>query len=337
MYTVDESLPDALETYLFCLFEVISTLVVVSFVTPMFTVCILPIIYWYHIEQKYFTVSYRELKRLDSVQRSPVFALFGETLDGASTIRAFKAESYLLNRMVAMLDSQQHAYFLTVTAQSWLGIRLELIGTCIVFAACLAAVVEHDAMGGDKTFAGLAGLSISYALSATQSLNWTVRVGSDFEAHMVSVERLEQYSSLQSEAPSATELDSRIPESWPAKGDIEFRAVKLRYRPELPLVLKGLDLHIPSQSKVGIVGRTGAGRLFFPTSVVASLFLQTHCHSRQCVCRKIDIDGSFDAIGGDRSGSDPHRWCGFEIIGFAASALQDGCHSTRSRTILRFD
>ena len=276
MYTVDENLPDALETYLFGLFEVISTLVVVSFVTPMFTACILPIIYWYHIEQKYFTVSYRELKRLDSVQRSPVYALFGETLDGVSTIRAFKAENSLVNRMVSMLDSQQHAYFLTVTAQSWLGVRLELIGTCIVFAACLAAVAEHDAMSGDETFAGLAGLSISYALSATQSLNWTVRVGSDFEAHMVSVERLDQYSTLQSEAPITTELDSTLPAAWPSKGVIEFQGVRLRYRPELPLVLNGLDLHIPSQCKVGIVGRTGAGTLAITPSMLASLFLYPH-------------------------------------------------------------
>lgn len=270
MYTVDESLPDSLETYLFCLFEVLSTLVVVSVVTPSFTACILPIMYLYHIEQKYFTVSYRELRRLDSVQRSPVYALFGETLDGASTIRAFKAEDTLLNRMVTMLDSQQHAYFLTVTAQSWLGMRLELIGTCIVFAACLAAVVEHDGMGGDATFAGLAGLSISYALSATQSLNWTVRVGSEFEANMISVERLEQYSRLQSEAPSTTELDRTIAKAWPRKGDIEFQRVTLRYRPDLPLVLKGLTLHIPCHSKVGIVGRTGAGKNCIRMLMVAS-------------------------------------------------------------------
>jgi ATP-binding cassette subfamily C (CFTR/MRP) protein 1 len=159
VYTVDESLPDTLDTYLFCLLGVISTLVVISAVTPMFTLCLLPILYLYQVEQKYFTVSYRELKRLDSVQRSPVYALFGETLDGASTIRAFKAENSLLNRMVTMLDNQQHAYFLTVTAQSWLGVRLELLGTSIVTAACLAAVFEHDVMGGNETFAGLAGLS----------------------------------------------------------------------------------------------------------------------------------------------------------------------------------
>jgi ATP-binding cassette subfamily C (CFTR/MRP) protein 1 len=266
MYTVDENIPNTLDTYLFCVFDVISTLVVVSAVTPMFTLCLLPILYFYRLQQKYFTVSYRELKRLDSVQRSPVYALFGETLDGASTIRAFKAEKSLLNRMATMLDNQQHAYFLKCSAQSWLGVRLEMVGTGIVFTACLAAVVEHDTMGGNEAFAGLAGLSISYALSATQTLNWTVRVGSDFEANMVSVERLEQYSSLRSEAPRETVLDEAIPKSWPEKGYIQFQGVKLRYRPELPLVLKGLDLSLPSHSKIGIVGRTGAGEYVFAFS-----------------------------------------------------------------------
>ena len=225
----------------------------------MFTLYLLPILYLYQAEQKYFTVSYRELKRLDSVQRSPVYALFGETLDGASTIRAFKAEKSLLNRMVTMLDNQQHAYFLTVTAQSWLGVRLELLGTSIVTAACLAAVFEHNVMGGSETFAGLAGLSISYALSVTQALNWTVRVGSDFEATMVSVERLNQYSTLESEAPRETDMDKSISKTWPEKGEIVFQGVKLRYRPDLPLVLKGLDLRLRSHCKVGVVGRTGAG------------------------------------------------------------------------------
>jgi ATP-binding cassette subfamily C (CFTR/MRP) protein 1 len=154
--------------YLFCLFEVISTLFVVSAVTPVFTLCLLPILYFYRLQQKYFTLSYRELKRLDSVQRSPIYALFGETLDGVSTIRAFDAQRPILNRMKTMVDDQQHAYFLTCIAQNFLAVRLELVGTIIVAVACLAAVLEHDLEAGNETFAGLAGLSISYALSVTQ-------------------------------------------------------------------------------------------------------------------------------------------------------------------------
>jgi ATP-binding cassette subfamily C (CFTR/MRP) protein 1 len=278
MYTVDENLPNTLEDYLFCLFEVVSTLILVSAVTPIFAVCLLPILYGYNLQQKYFNIAYRELKRLDSVQRSPIYALFGETLDGVSTIRAFQAQQSLLLRMMTMLDSQQHAYFLTTTAQAWLGVRLELMGTGIVFAACLAAVLNHDTKSGSETFAGLAGLSISYALSVTQSLNWTVRVSSDFEAHMVSVERLEQYSTLKSEAPRETSYDESIPNVWPDRGVVEFQRVKLRYRPDLPLVLKGLDLTLPSHSKVGIVGRTGAGKTLNVSIVCDFGFRFSICH-----------------------------------------------------------
>lgn len=156
-----------------------------------------------------------------------------------------------------MLDIQQHAYYLTCTAQSWLAIRLELIGTLIITFAALSAVIEHAFKGPDDTFAGLAGLSISYALSATQSLNWSVRMASDMEANFVAVERILEYTMIENEGDRQTELDSTLPKSWPSRGEIEFRDTRLRYRSGLPLVLKGLNLRIPAGSKVGIVGRTG--------------------------------------------------------------------------------
>ncbi len=162
-----------------------------------------------------------------------------------------------MNRMEAMLDRQQQAYFLTCTAQCWVAVRLELIGSLIIFGACLAAVLEHASSAGNDVFAGLAGLSISYSLSVTQSLNWMVRVASDFEANFIAVERIKQYCDLESEAPREAASDSLLPSNWPHQGRIEFRDAKLRYRPGLPLVLQGLDITIPSHSKVGIVGRTG--------------------------------------------------------------------------------
>jgi ATP-binding cassette, subfamily C (CFTR/MRP), member 1 len=224
--------------------------------------------YLYRQQQLFFTTSYRELKRLDSVSRSPIYALFGETLDGVSTIRAFAAQVPLVNRMTHMLDQQQHAYFLTSTAQCWLGVRLEMIGTCIITFACLTAVASHDAKAGDETYAGLTGLAISYALAVTQALNWTVRMASDFEANMISVERIEQYGKLKTEAPHKLPTDENLDKDWPQTGKIEFKGAKLRYRPGLPLVLKGLDLSIPEFSKVGIVGRTGAGKSTLMTALL---------------------------------------------------------------------
>jgi ATP-binding cassette subfamily C (CFTR/MRP) protein 1 len=240
------------------MFQVASTLVVVTSVTPTFAAILIPILYYYNLQQEYFRQSYRELKRIDSVTRSPIYALFGETLDGPSTIRSYGAQDTISRRMSGMIDRQQHAFYLTQGGLCWLAVRLELIGTAIIFAACIAAVVEKQNNPGDNdVFAGLAGLSISYALAVTQSLNWAVRVGSDFEANMVSVERIRQYCNLDREAPHETDADKECDDDWPVNGIIEFKGAKLRYRPGLPLVLKGLDLRIPGHSKVGIVGRTG--------------------------------------------------------------------------------
>lgn len=136
-------------------------------------------IFYVH-QQRFFTVAYRELKRvcnslrtlsfwfkrshnisnisnsvqLDSVCRSPIYALLGETLDGVLTIRAFEAEKSLSKRMVGMLNTQQTAYHLTFSAQSWLSIRLEFAGTLIIASACLLAVLEHPTLGGNEYFAG---------------------------------------------------------------------------------------------------------------------------------------------------------------------------------------
>ena len=168
--------------------------------------------------------------------------------------------------MTRLVDRQQHAYFLTQAGLCWLAVRLELIGTFIIFVACMAAVYEkRNVEDGDTVFAGLAGLSISYALSVTQALNWGVRVGSDFEANMVAVERIKEYCRIKSEAPHYTDADKALGIAWPYKGVIEFKNAKLRYREGLPLVLKDLNITIPGQSKVGIVGRTGknnAGAIF---------------------------------------------------------------------------
>jgi len=129
-------------------------------------------------------------------------------------------------------------------------------------------VASHDSKAGDESHAGLTGLAISYALAVTQSLNWAARLASEFEANMVSVERIEQYGNLKIEAPHKLPSDEELNENWPENGKIEFKEIKLRYRPGLPLVLKGLDLTIPGRSKVGVVGRTGAGKSTLMTALL---------------------------------------------------------------------
>lgn len=127
--------------------------------------------------------------------------------------------------------------------------------------------------GADETFAGLAGLAISYALSVTQSLNWSVRMASDLEANFVAVERIKEYTELESEAERHTPVDDDLAKDWPTGGEIVFKDSKLRYRPELPLVLKGLNITIPGGSKIGVCGRTGAGKSTLVRTYVESFIV----------------------------------------------------------------
>ena len=151
--------------------SIISTICVVCIATPPFVVCLIPIGLFYLSQQRYFSKTYREIKRIDSVARSPVYALFSETLDGLTTVRAYSASNFLKRRIITLLDDQQIAYFLTFSSQCWLAVRLELAGTAIIAFACLASVFEFGLKGGGEDFAGFAGLNVSFALSGEEFMS----------------------------------------------------------------------------------------------------------------------------------------------------------------------
>eukprot|EP00064_Thunnus_orientalis_P019831 superscaffoldBa00005143_g19961 len=135
----------------------------------------------------------------------------------------------------------------------WLAIRLEFLGNLVVFFAALFAVISRDSLDS-----GLVGLSISYALNVTQTLNWLVRMTSELETNIVAVERVSEYTEIENEAKWVT--DTRPTEEWPEAGRLQFENYKVRYRPGLDLVLHGISCDIHSTEKIGIVGRTGAGK-----------------------------------------------------------------------------
>ncbi|KAG9350266.1 hypothetical protein JZ751_026620, partial [Albula glossodonta] len=152
------------------------------------------------------------------------------------------------------VDENQKSYYPGIVANRWLGVRIEFIGNCIVLFAALFAVIGKDSLTPD-----LVGLSVSYALQVTMSLNWMVRMTSDLENNIVAVERVKEYSETQTEAPWEIE-DKKPPPEWPAQGKVEFHDYSVRYREGLDLVLKNLTLSVNGGEKIGIVGRTGAGK-----------------------------------------------------------------------------
>eukprot|EP01097_Dermamoeba_algensis_P003200 TRINITY_DN2281_c0_g2_i3.p1 TRINITY_DN2281_c0_g2~~TRINITY_DN2281_c0_g2_i3.p1 ORF type:complete len:391 (+),score=107.49 TRINITY_DN2281_c0_g2_i3:869-2041(+) len=261
VYALDETLPRALVMFLNMAFSVFGILIVISYVTPSFLTALLPLAWLYSYINQYYMRSSRELKRLDSISRSPIYAHFSETLSGLPTIRAFQRADGFFHENEKKVDENQRAYFVNVTSNRWLGIRLEFVGTCVITFASLFAVLERDSIDP-----GLAGLSITYSLSTTGSLSWLVRMSTDAQTEMVSVERICQYLEVPQEAPEVS--DRRPPREWPSKGQIEFKDLQLRYRKDLDLVLRGITCSINPMEKVGVVGRTGAGK----SSLMLALF-----------------------------------------------------------------
>ena len=204
----------------------------------------------------------RQLKRLESITRSPIFSHFSETLSGVSTIRAFGATSAFIGESHRRVDANLRCFYPKFIANRWLAFRLKLVGNLIVLFSAIFAVHSRDAF---RDAPGFVGLIMTYSLSLTQILNWLVRQSSDLEANAVSVERIEEYCSEGSEAMveavwrRPVNANPAISEHWPTKGAIEFEDVSVRYRPGLELVLKGVSLVIDAGQKVGVCGRTGSG------------------------------------------------------------------------------
>lgn len=241
------------------------TLAVVSFGTPAFIGLIIPLGAMYVWIQRYYLRSSRELKRLDSVSRSPIYAHFQESLGGISTIRAYRQQQRFLLENEWRVDSNLKAFFPSISANRWLAIRLEFIGAVVILASAGFAIISVTSHSGLS--AGMVGLAMSYALQITSSLNWIVRQTVEVETNIVSVERVLEYARLPSEAAEINPRN-RPPASWPANGAITFNNYSARYREGLDLVLKDIKLDIKSHEKIGVVGRTGAGK----SSLTLALF-----------------------------------------------------------------
>ncbi|KAK5077011.1 ATP-binding cassette glutathione S-conjugate transporter ycf1 [Lithohypha guttulata] len=265
VYRVDEVIARTFNMLFVNTGRAMFTLGVIAFTTPIFLVLVIPLGIVYFVYQKYYLRTSRELKRLDSVSRSPVYAHFQESLGGISTIRAFRQEKRFAIENEYRMDANLRAYFPSVSANRWLAVRLEFMGSFIIFAAAIFATISVTRGGGLST--GLVGLAMSYALQITQSLNWIVRQTVEVETNIVSVERVLEYANLPSEAPDVI-FKKRPPIGWPAKGEISLKNYSTRYREGLDPVLRDITLNIKSHEKIGVVGRTGAGK----SSLTLALF-----------------------------------------------------------------
>lgn len=240
------------------------TLIYIAVVAPWFLAPAVPLIIAYVYATRFYRYSSRELRRLEAISRSPLFNHLGETLNGLSTIRAFGAQQRFLAENRRRVNQNGMMQYHAIATSRWLTFRLEAISSLLILATMLFAVLGS----GSGLSASLLSLAVTYSLQVTSNMQWTAENGSMVEREFNSIERLTYYGQvLAPEAPPVIE-DRRPPKGWPSQGEIKFRNIELRYRPDLPAVLHDVSLDIRPGELVGVVGRTGAGK----STIISSLF-----------------------------------------------------------------
>lgn len=256
---IDRSVAPFVSMFLGQVFQLISTFVLIGIVSTMSLWAIMPLLVLFYGAYLYYQSTAREVKRLDSISRSPVYAQFGEALNGLATIRAYKAYDRMANINGKSVDNNIRFTLVTMSGNRWLAIRLETVGGVMIWLTATFAVMQNGRAENQEAFASTMGLLLSYALNITSLLTAVLRLASLAENSLNAVERVGTYIELPSEGPSIIE-GSRPPPGWPSAGSIQFENIVLRYRPELPPVLHGISFTIFPSDKVGVVGRTGAGK-----------------------------------------------------------------------------
>ncbi|XP_047332548.1 ABC transporter C family member 12-like [Impatiens glandulifera] len=264
---IDREVANSINMFMVQVCSLLSTFVLIGIVSTISLWAIMPLLILFHSAYLYYQTTSREVKRLDAITRSPVYAQFGEALNGLSTIRAYKAYDRMTRINRISMDNNIRFTLANTSSNRWLTIRLESLGGVMIWLIATFAVMQNGSTDNQLAFASTMGLLLTYTLNITNLLSNVLRQASRAENSLNAVERAGTYIDLPSEAPAIIET-YRPPLGWPSQGSITFEDVHLRYRPSLPPVLHGLTFHIKPNKKVGIVGRTGAGK----SSMLNALF-----------------------------------------------------------------
>uniref|UniRef100_A0A8C9VEL1 ABC-type glutathione-S-conjugate transporter n=1 Tax=Scleropages formosus TaxID=113540 RepID=A0A8C9VEL1_SCLFO len=245
---IDCMIPDGLKMMLNYLFKLLEVCIIVLLATPFAAVIILPLALLYAFVQSFYVATSCQLRRLESVSRSPIYTHFNETVQGASVIRAFGEQSRFILQANSKVDHNQTSYFPRFVATRWLAVNLEFLGNGVVLAAAILSV-----MGKDTLSPGIVGLAVSHSLQVTGILSWIVRSWTDVENNIVSVERVKEYAETPKEV---------LPSQPPGlkQGEKRYRFIcniflKEKFTEHLRISLISVFVF-----QVGIVGRTGAGK-----------------------------------------------------------------------------
>ncbi|XP_053533876.1 multidrug resistance-associated protein 1 isoform X3 [Ictalurus punctatus] len=251
---IDCMIPEAFKMMLGYVFKLLEVCIIVLMATPYAGVVILPLALFYVFVQSFYVATSCQLRRLESVSRSPIYTHFNETVQGASVIRAFAEQPRFILQANGKVDHNQTSYFPRFVATRWLAVNLEFLGNLLVLAAAILSVTGRESLSP-----GIVGLAMSHSLQVTGILSWIVRAWTDVENNIVSVERVKEYTDTPKEAAWSIE-NLPLPSHWPQTGTIQFHQYGLQYRKGLDWALKEITLSVREREKIGIVGRTGAGK-----------------------------------------------------------------------------
>uniref|UniRef100_A0A8C8ZF34 ATP binding cassette subfamily C member 8 n=1 Tax=Prolemur simus TaxID=1328070 RepID=A0A8C8ZF34_PROSS len=258
--TIDQHIPSTLECLSRSTMLCVSAVAVISYVTPVFLVALLPLAVVCYFTQKYFRVASRDLQQLDDTTQLPLLSHFAETVEGLTTIRAFRYEARFQQKLLEYTDSNNIASLFLTAANRWLEVRMEYIGACVVL---IAAVTSISNSLHRELSAGLVGLGLTYALMVSNYLNWLVRNLADMELQLGAVKRIHGLLKTEAESYEGLLAPSLIPKNWPDRGKIQIQNLSVRYDSSLKPVLKHVNALISPGQKIGICGRTGSGKSSF--------------------------------------------------------------------------
>ncbi|GKY95413.1 hypothetical protein MPSEU_000502800 [Mayamaea pseudoterrestris] len=279
MEVVDVSLTQNMSVLLISLGWYFAGVLVMAVILPYTLCAILPVTWLYWLLLLHYRKSGADLQRLDAVSRSPVQAMVAEALDGSASIRVFQKQVTFLLKYFRAVDDNTSALLNFVSAQRWLGIRIELLGSMVVLVSTSLVVCLNDVF---QLSPGIIGLMVIWSSNFTITLGFLVDAFGEAEAAITAIERVDAMSRLKQENSMTTEEAKRPASSWPEKGALKFHNVCLRYRSGLPLALNNLSLEIPPGKRVAVCGRTGAGK----SSLAVALFRLVEIESGY-----IELDG----------------------------------------------
>lgn len=279
----DDLLPPTLFDFLMCAF-LVSGAMISAFTALPIVLLVFPPLVWYFIKiRKMFVTSSRELKRLEGLARSPIFAMLSESLSGVGTIRANGSVAYISKLFEDCHDAHSRSFWGFLSSSRWVGFRMDSIMYLFTSTACFISVLFSE-RGWFDVDPVIFGLALSMLIQLGSIFQWTIRQSAEVVNQMVCVERVFEYSKLEPEAALMTEYD-KMNQNWPSSGSLEVKELSVRYRSNLPLSLKRISFSVPSGKRLGVVGRTGSGK----STLVQALFRIVEAEDGAILIDGIDI------------------------------------------------